>query len=503
MYSINRRKFLILSSGAAGSALLTHCANSPVASVPARPPLSIATTNHDGLLEVALEASSSLINLGDQQGHCLTYNGTIPGPRLEAKPGDTVRIHFRNRLEQPTNLHYHGLHIPPIANADNIFLSVSPGDTFSYEFTLPQSHPAGTFYYHPHLHGAVAEQVFGGLGGIFVVRGELDDIPEIQTAKEEFLFLKDFAFDANGQISLPGHMDLMQGREGTILTVNGQVNPTLSLKSGELLRLRLINASASRFYRLQLEQHPFYLIATDGGAIAQPIELQELLLSPGERAEVLVQGTQPPGQYRLLNLPYDRGGMGMMGGGMMGGGMMGGGMMHHGSTSPAQFPQNTPQILATLSYQGSTDPQLLPQQLIAVKLLPEPVHTRRIELSMSMGMSSGMGMKMAFLFNGKEFDMDRVDATVKLGTIEDWELINLDPDGMEHSFHLHTNPFQIVSRNHQPESYPAWKDTVRIRANETVRIRIPFQDYPGRTVYHCHVLDHEDLGMMGLVDIQA
>jgi FtsP/CotA-like multicopper oxidase with cupredoxin domain len=444
----------------------------------------VLITNPNGLLDVALEARPSLIKLGQAQGNLMAYNGQIPGPRLEAKPGDRVRIRFTNKLSQPTNLHYHGLHIPPTGNADNIFTSVPPGETQIYEFTIPKNHPAGTFFYHPHLHEFVAEQVFSGLGGIFIVRGELDNIPEIKAAREEFLFLKDFALDATGKIPAPGHMELMRGREGAILTVNGQVNPQFPLPSGGLLRFRIVNASTSRFYRLSLEEHLFYLIATDGGAIAAPFELKELLLSPGERAEVLVQGNRSPGQYQLLSLPYDRGGMPMMGHGM-------------GSSAPES---NQPQVIATIIYQDAVAKTLpLPQKLMAVESLPKPTQTRRIEMSMTMG----MGMQMAFLFNGKTFDMNRVDAAVKLGTTEDWELVNVDPDGMEHSFHLHTNPFQVIDRNGKTDPYQAWEDTLRVRANETVRIRIPFRDFVGKTVYHCHVLDHEDLGMMGIVDIQA
>lgn len=498
MYKINRRQFLLLSAGTTGVVLFQCGRNNSSLSLTQPANATALTSSNNGLLETSIEARPSSIKLGQQQGNLITYNGQIPGPRLEAKPGDTVRIHFKNNLNQATNLHYHGLHIPPTGNADNIFISVPPGEIQTYEFTLPKNHPAGTFYYHPHLHEMVAEQVFGGLGGIFVVRGELDNIPEIRAAKEEFLFLKDFALDANGQIPRPGHMELMRGREGSILTVNGQVNPTFTIASGGLLRLRIVNASTSRFYRLSLAEHPFYLIATDGGAIAKPVELRELLLSPGERAEVLVQGNRPAGQYRLVNLPYDRGGqMGMMGG------MMG----RMGNSAPIS---NQPQIIATIAYKDSVaKPLPLPEKLIPIETLPAPTKTRRIELSMSMGMGNsmgmghGMGMQMAFLFNNKTFDMNRVDATVKLGTIEDWELVNVDPDGMEHSFHLHVNPFQVISRNGKPDPYQAWEDTLRIRAKETVKIRIPFRDFAGKTVYHCHVLDHEDLGMMGIVEMQA
>jgi FtsP/CotA-like multicopper oxidase with cupredoxin domain len=495
MTPITRRQFLTLSTGTAGAFFLSRCAMNSTSDAQTQEPAWLnPIVSRDGLLDVSLEAQYGSTNLGNRQGYLMSYNGKIPGPRLEAKPGDTVRIRFANKLQEPTNLHYHGLHIPATGNADNIFLHIPPGKTLTYEFTLPKNHPAGTFYYHPHLHQSVAKQIFAGLGGIFVVRGALDDIPEIKAAQEQFLFLKDFALNPNGQIPSPNHMELMQGREGPILTANGQVNPTLSIAKGGLLRLRLVNASTSRFYRLQMDEHPFYLIVTDGGAIAEPIELRELLLSPGERAEVLIQGDRPPGKYRLLNLPYNRVGTGMMG--MMGGGM--GGMMHGGTGNQTQ----TPQAIATLTYQGSANKALpLPQKLLDVETLPQPSKTRRIELSMKMGMGSGMGM--AFLFNGKTFDPQRVDASVQLESIEDWDLVNVDPDGMEHPFHLHINPFQVVSRNGKPEPYRAWKDTVLVRANETVRIRIPFRDYAGKTVYHCHVLDHEDLGMMGIVEMKA
>jgi FtsP/CotA-like multicopper oxidase with cupredoxin domain len=490
----------MLSTGTIGAALLNRCAANPATDAqPQEPIWPNPIASRGGVLDVSLEARYGLTSLGTRQGYLMSYNGKVPGSRLEAKPGDTVRLRLTNRLKEPTNLHYHGLHIPTTGQADNIFLSIPPDEMLVYEFTLPKNHPAGTFYYHPHLHETVASQVFAGLGGIFVVRGDLDEIPEIKAAQEQFVFLKDFALDADGLVPAPGHMEQMQGREGSILTVNGQLNPNFTIPKGGLLRLRFLNASTSRFYRLKLEEHPFYLIATDGGAIAQPEELSELLLTPGERAEVLVKGDRPPGQYRLLNLPYNRVGIGMMG--MMGRGM--GGMMRGGTDSQSQ----TPQAIATLAYKDvAAKPVPLPSKLLEIETLPTPRKTRRIEFSMRMGMGGSMGMGgnmgMAFLFNKKTFDPQRIDASVQLGSIEDWDLVNVDPDGMEHPFHLHVNPFQVISRNAKAEPYRAWKDTVLVRAQETVRIRIPFRDFVGKTVYHCHILDHEDLGMMGIVEVQ-
>ncbi|WP_228041033.1 multicopper oxidase family protein [Nodosilinea sp. LEGE 07088] len=442
-------------------------------------------TSEDGLLRFDLVAAAQRVKLGNRDANLLTYNGQVPGPRLEAKPGDTVQIRFTNRLSQPTNLHYHGLHIPPTGTGDNVFLEILPGEGHTYEFQIPQNHPAGTFWYHPHYHGLVAEQLFGGLAGLFVVRGELDEMPAIKAAQEAFLVLKDFALDRSGNIPNPGHMAQMTGRIGDLLTANGQFNPSLEIPSGGLLRLRLLNASTSRFFWLSLEEHPFHLIATDGGAIASPIALNDLVLAPGERVEVLVQGNQAPRPYRLLNQPFNPA-QGMMGGGMMGGGMMGRGMM---GGSPNR---GTTETVATLTYNGAIAPLSLPTQLMAVEPLPEPQTTRQFTLNHGMGM--------VFLINGQAFDHSRIDTQVALNTVEDWEIVNTGT--MAHPFHVHTNKFQIISRNGQPAPYAAWKDVVLVSPGETVRIRMPFRDYTGKTVYHCHVLDHEDRGMMGTLDIQ-
>lgn len=470
--------------GTTAAVLLAQCSKD---SSPSLEPNSILAqdpvqSSEGGLLSFDLVAEAQQVKLGNRNANLLTYNGQVPGPRIEAKPGDTIQIRFTNRLNQPTNLHYHGLHIPPTGTGDNAFLEIPPGASHTYEFQIPQNHPAGTFWYHPHYHGLVAEQLFGGLAGLFVVRGELDEIPEIQAAQEEFLVLKDFALDDSGNIPDPGHMAQMTGRIGDLLTANGQFNPALTVPQGGLLRLRLLNASSSRFFWLSLEDHPFYLIATDGGAIASPIELNDLMLAPGERAEVLVKCDRNPGQYRLLNQPFNPA-QGMMGGGMMGGGMMG---------RPSN-PTRT-ETVATLTYRGTVNPVPLPTQLIPVESLLEPQTVRQFTLN------HGMGMGMVFLINGQAFDHHRIDTQVALNTVEDWEISNTGT--MAHPFHVHVNKFQVISRNGQPAPYAAWKDVVSLSPGETVRIRIPFRDYIGKTVYHCHILDHEDRGMMGVLDIK-
>lgn len=483
MKKINRRQFIALTGTAAGGAFLVsrlwERGESSQTSLQTAINLPSLHKSTNGLLQVDLEASYRPVKLGDKQAYLLTYNGQVPAPRLEAKAGDRVRIRFTNNLSQPTNLHYHGLHIPVTGNADNVFLNIQPKETFKYEFTIPQNHRASTFWYHPHVHGLVAEQLFGGLAGLFVVRGDLDDIPEIKAAKEEFLLLQDFALDGEGKMMSETHMSIMAGRQGDLITVNGKPNPTFSIPTNGLLRWRIVNASPSRFYRLSLENHRFYLIATDGGGLAEPIELNELLLAPGERIEVLIKADKEPGRYRLLNLPYDRGGMGMMGGrGMM------------------SVDNDAPTILATVNYDSPVKPIPLPKKLLSVPVLPKSKQVRRFELNH--GMAPGQGM--VFLINGKPYDPNHMDTQVKLNTIEDWEIVNTGV--MDHPFHIHANQFQVVSRDGKPEPYRAWKDTVLVQRGETVLIRIPFRDFAGKTVYHCHILDHEDLGMMGNLEIQ-
>ena len=360
-------------------------------------------------------------------------------------------------------------------NADNVFLNISPGDRLTYEFQIPENHNAGMFWYHPHLHGLVAEQLFGGLAGLFIVRGELDEIPEVKAASEQFLVLQDFSLDQKGNILPSQELSIMTGREGNLITANSQSNPRLVVTPQNLLRIRILNASSSRFYRLSLEEHPFYLIATDGGALAEPVEMSELLLTPGERADVLVQGNREPGKYRLLNLPYERVGIGMM---------------------RRNVSENQPQVLATVSYDKQSTAVPLPKQLIPVPALPEPQKVRRFQ--MNHGMIPGQGV--AFLFNGQPYQPERIDTQVQLNTVEDWELINTGI--MDHPFHVHSNSFQVLSRNGKPEPYRAWKDVVLVRQGEKVLIRMPLQDFAGKTVYHCHILDHEDLGMIGNLEIK-
>ena len=443
------------------------------------PTHSIANAAAEGVATaVELTAAVTSVAVGGTNARLWTYNGSFPGPLLRWHEGERVRLRLVNRLDEPTNLHLHGLHLPP--SVDDPFLEVPPGGAATYEFTVPAG-SAGTYWYHPHMHGSVARQLFGGLAGAIIVTGGLDE-SSLADAEEHVLVLKDLSL-RNGQVAAHTPFDWLRGKEGELLLVNGAWRPQLT-PTRSLLRLRILNASNARYYRLLLEGHFLYQIATDGGLLAYPVRCRTLLLAPGERAEVLVR-LRRRGEFRLLNLPYDRGFM----------------PMHHGhgmapavaSTGAAAPVPFAGEPLLSIVSPAVASSVRLPAALADVEdiapLATSPL--RRLVLSESM-----MG---GFLINGRRFDPERIDVQGRLGSVELWEIENRG--AMDHPFHLHTYPFQVLSTDGVPAAFAAWKDVVNVRAGSRVRIAVPLRDFGGRTVFHCHIVEHEDLGMMGVLAV--
>jgi FtsP/CotA-like multicopper oxidase with cupredoxin domain len=439
--------------------------------------VSSRVSSVDGRLDVDLAAAEQWVDLAGTHALLRAFNGQVPGPLLELSAGDELGLRLFNGLTEPTNLHFHGLHVPPDGTADNVFLEVPPGVDTTYRVQVPPTHAEGFYWLHPHVHGATAQQVSLGLALPLIIRGALDREPSVAAAREHILVLQDFDLDAQGRPIAPGMGELMSGRQGPLITVSGVHQPRYEVERDGLLRLRIVNASASRFYRLALEDHPLHVIGTDGGPLTAPDAVDTLLLAPGERADVLVQAARPSGTYRLLDLPYDRGGTGMMRGG----------------------PSNAASVLATVAYEGRADRRLpLPQALAEVEPLPSAGIHRRFRLTSGMGMMMGSGMGMRFRIDGREFDRWRVDDRVRLDSVEEWEYVN--ETAMDHPMHVHTNPFQRVSQSGEVER--AWRDTIVVPAGGRARLRTRFLDFTGLTVQHCHVLDHADLGMMATVLIE-
>ncbi|WP_244467924.1 multicopper oxidase family protein [Nitratireductor soli] len=423
----------------------------------------------------------------------LLYNGT--NPVIEASEGDTVEISFKNGiLDEATTIHWHGMPVP--ADQDgNPTDPVAPGGERIYAFELPEG-SAASYWFHPHPHGLTAEQVYRGLAGIFVVKPKDDPIPP--EYGDTILMLTDLRIAADGTMPESTMSDLMNGRVGDHVLVNGQKNPAMAVGLGEKRRLRLYNATNARFLLLKFENASMTVVGTDGGLIEAPVAIDELLLTPAERVELIVSFDKP-GAATLTTLGYERGWMG-----------------------PGK-PNEAGMILLTanVSEEAVAAMPPLPAKLRSIEPLGSPIVTRRFVLTESMGgmdhgdmsmqgmdhssmsMSSD-SMEMKFLINGASFDMNRIDEVSKVGQVELWEVVN-EAD-MDHPFHVHGTQFQIVEREKDGKvitpPYRAWKDTVNIVAGETVRILLR-QDLPGPRMYHCHILEHEQLGMMGTVDVQA
>lgn len=440
----------------------------------------------NGRLAVRLESAPGPVQIGGREASALSYNGGLPGPTLRVRAGDRLSVNLRNGLDNPTNLHVHGLHVSPEGNGDNMFVTVEPGSSFDYEYELRPDHPSGVYWYHPHHHGFVADQVSGGLYGAIIV----EDPEAIEVSRERMLIISDMTLDAFGRIPAPTDVGRMEGREGEIVLVNGQREPRLNARPGERERWRIVNVCVSRYLRLRLDGAQLQLLGFDLGRLETPRNVEEVLLAPGNRADLLVTvGTE---KSVLRTLSYDRGDAG----GMMGSGS-GPGRETRGSSAEAVI------ALATLFVTGEPAAKAAPIPVApALRDLRTATVTARRELTFAMGMGGMMGggdSMMSFTINDREFDVDRVDVTVQSGTVEEWTLTNTSH--MDHPFHLHVWPMQIVESDGQSVDSVRWQDVVNVPPRSRVLVRIAFDDFRGRSVYHCHILDHEDQGMMGVIEV--
>jgi FtsP/CotA-like multicopper oxidase with cupredoxin domain len=429
-------------------------------------------SSENGLLRARLEAAEGPLTIAGREATAYGYNGGLPGPTLRLRPGDRLQVQLVNRLDAVTNLHVHGLYVSPEGNGDNVFVAVQPGESFDYDYQLPDDHPPGVYWYHPHHHGMVADQVFGGLYGAIIVE-DPDDPP---VTRERVLVVSDITLDDAGRLRQPSTMARMMGREGELVLVNGQVRPALTARPGERERWRIINACSARYLRLRLDGQQMQLLGIDSGRFPQPRDLDEVVLATGNRADLLV--TAAEGTSTLDGLAVDRGSAGMMGG--------------------SGTPSGNVGALATLQVTGTPGPELpaMPAQPAPVDLRGvEPAARRRLTFAMGMG-----GAGMSFTIDGKEFDAQRIDQTVQVGTVEEWTLTNAS--SMDHPVHLHVWPMQIVAEAGRPVDGVIRQDVVNVPARSDVTVRVAFDEFGGRTVYHCHILDHEDNGMMGVVEAQ-
>jgi suppressor of ftsI len=413
------------------------------------------------VLRLSLNPAPSTVTVAGRQVSLMVYDGQYTPPTLRVRPGDTIRLRFPNALDQPTNLHVHGLSVSPLGNSDNPFLHIAPGETLDYEIRVPASQPPGLFWYHPHPHTFSDVQTRNGMSGAIIVDGLLDPFPTLRHLRERVLLLKDLQLE-NGRVAY------ISIGKNTIRTINGIVNPMIVLHPGQTELWRIANIGADLYYELSLPGHHFDVVARDGQRLARVEQSDTLVLSPGTRVEALVTGGAP-GVYLLRDGDVNTGRAGN---------------------------QYTGTVMATVLVDGPpATPAVLPAALRPVEdLRPRVTNRRTIVFSESTDGDS-------FFIDGKTFDMNRTDVRVKLGAVEEWTVRN-DADEL-HSFHIHQTPFQVTEINGVPQPADGYRDIVDVPIGGEVKVVIPFTNpvIVGRFVYHCHILSHEDKGMMATIEV--
>jgi FtsP/CotA-like multicopper oxidase with cupredoxin domain len=389
-----------------------------------------------------------------------TYNGTLPGPIIRAHVGNQVIVHFSNDLPDGTTIHWHGLRVPAAMDGmpDWSQPPLMTGDSFDYSFVVPD---ASTFWYHPHVDAAA--QVGYGLYGAFVV----DDPQEPQGLGDEVvLVLSDIGVEADGSLTAPeagGDTATMTGREGNILLVNGMVRPTMRARPGLRQRWRVINAAKSRYFKIALAGHSFERIGGDGGLMAASVTISQPVLAPAERADLLVVPQGDDGSELVVQaIPYDR-----------------------GFGTDGQSPQD----LFAIDLEGTTvaTPAHPPIARAITPLSTDGATAVNIQLTSQPGPPLQMGI------NNVPFSPTETPFMANVGETQLWSVSN--KTGYAHPFHMHGFFFQVVSGTDPLE----WKDTVSISAHATVKLAVQFDDRPGMWMFHCHILDHAEAGMMSML----
>ena len=441
----------------------------------------------NGVLNATLTAELTETEIAGRRVKARLYNGLYIPPTLRVRPGDVIKLKLVNRIDQMTNIHTHGLNVSPLGNGDNIFVHVEPApqqpNEFDYEIAIPQGHQAGLFYYHPHAMGNSEFQNFNGMSGLLIVEGILSPFPELAGITERVMALKDIQIEKDGTVPT----DIDSGAP-THRTVNGLVNPTVTIRPGETQLFRVGNIGSDIFYRLKLDGHLLYEVARDGNRHTQMLVRDEIVVPPSARVEFLVQGAAV-GSYALRTLAYDTGPQG------------------------DQYPEV---ILATLFCFGRKS---APVDLENLRFPPlEDLRDRPVANRRNIVFSETADGN-TFFVNCKEFDMDRIDTEVRLGDVEEWTIINVSQE--QHVFHIHQLDFQVTEVNGVPQPFQGYQDTVITPVNVdpatdvpcpqqlpvpgagVVKVLIPFTNpvILGKFVYHCHILAHEDNGMMAVINV--
>lgn len=441
----------------------------------------------DGMLSTQLNVDYTFLDIGGFRLHMRAYEGGAPGPTLRLQPGDTLKITLSNNLPpnsdptpaqldlphhfNTTNVHTHGLHVSPEGISDNIFRSMEPGGTYEIEIAIPADHPRGTYWYHPHHHGSADAQITSGMVGALIVEGDFAEVPEIAAAQERVLILSEILFNYLGVIE--DYDTLWPEAVPRFLAVNGQREPIIQMRPGEVQRWRVVQACHESNLRFALEEHTLHAIAYDGISAGQIEGMENMEIAPGQRVDFLVQAGEP-GEYALAAIANDQG--------------------YPSPTGP----------LGRVVVSGEPVSMALPTALPTPPLAPiaddEIVGQRLLTLSGTEPEFPPAANYQEFTFtvDGRVFDPNRVDQRMTLGTAEEWTIVNEQP--ADHVFHIHTNPFLLTHINGETLETPRWLDTAIVPGSGSITFRTRFTDFAGKTVLHCHMMNHEELGMMQVIE---
>jgi FtsP/CotA-like multicopper oxidase with cupredoxin domain len=407
------------------------------------------------------------------------FNGNILGPTIRARAGDKIRMNVTNKLQETTTVHWHGMLLPPSEDGGP-HQAIQTNKTWSPEWII--TNEAATLWYHPHTMHKTAVQVYRGLAGFFIIDDDNSDslsLPKEYGVDDIPLVVQDRKFDTAGQLvydhSHPMH-EVTTGMLGNTILVNGTYAPYMEAPA-KLIRIRILNGSNARRYNFGFsDNRKFYQIASDGGFLPSPVERERLQLAPAERAEILVDLSNTKEAFTLLSFPVE-GDPNKVRSFVLG-------FISGESDQGQQF-----KILEIRPKTGNFAKQQIPQTLNAIKYLDEKsaVKTREFRLD-------------TVAINGKKMDASRINEIVREGDIEIWRLSNQSPG--THPIHIHGVQFQVLSRNgKKPPLYESgWKDTISLMPEEDVRLIMKFVNYTDPNIpymYHCHILEHEDMGMMG------
>ncbi|GGN79765.1 multicopper oxidase family protein [Nocardia rhizosphaerihabitans] len=431
------------------------------------PPQAPSTLGADGVRRFALRVQTgSTKMLPGNRTPTWGYSGSVLGPTLRARRGEEVAVTVVNDLPEPTSVHWHGMHLPAAFDGGPHQM-IAPGAQWMPRWRVDQQ--AATLWYHPHPHGATEKHVQRGLAGFFLIDDEATDrldLPKDYGVEDIPLVIQDRRFTADGGIDESDATDV--GLLGDTIVTNGIAGAHFTVTT-ERVRLRILNGSSGRLYNLALaDDRQFQLIGTDGGLLPEPVALKQIPLSPGERAEIVV--TVRAGEnVTLRSLPIaDRDGI----------------------DRAAEFGfDDSFDILALRAADTLRPSAALPAALVPMSPLAaaNTAPTRTFELQW-------------FMINNHRMDMNRIDMTIPVDTTEVWSVRN--KDNWPHNFHVHDVQFQIlaIDGNPPPPALSGWKDTVYTAPGATYTLAMHFADHTDPTfpyMYHCHLLHHEDQGMMG------